>query len=122
MDDLYTRSKIVEHIKNPQNFGKIICPTKQVDMVNRSCGDELVLYVKLKKGIIEDIKYSGEACGVAIASASMVTLELVGKPFKELENLTKDQVILNFGKNALKTSRKQCALLIYEGIQEIIKP
>jgi len=118
MANLYSREELLEHMKNPHNFGKIDNYSKKVDVVNTSCGDEITLYLKVEKGVIIDIKFAGIACGVAKASASMLTDQLKGKKYSDLKKLTKGQVLNNFSE-PLTSSRINCALLVYEGIKKI---
>lgn len=118
MTNLYSREELVEHMKNPHNFGKMDSYSNKVDVVNTSCGDEMTLYLKVDKDVITDIKFAGVACGVAKASASMLTDQLKGKNYSDLKKLTKEKVLSNFSE-PLTSSRVNCALLVYEGIKKI---
>lgn len=118
MSNLYSREELVEHMKNPRNFGKIKDYSKKVDVVNTSCGDEISLYLKVEKDVIVDISFVGEACGVSKASASMLTEQLKGTKYSDLKKVTKEQVLNNFTER-LTPSRVNCALLVYEGIKKI---
>lgn len=118
MTNLYSREELVEHMKNPHNFGKIDDYSKKVDVVNTSCGDEITIFLKVEKGVISKISFFGEACGVAKASASMLTDQLKGTKFDDLKKLTKEKVLKNFSE-PLTPSRINCALLVYEGINKI---
>lgn len=118
MSNLYNREELVEHMKNPRNFGKIDNCSVKVDVVNTSCGDEITLYLKVENDVIKDIKFYGEACGVSKASASMLTQQLKGTKYSNLNKVTKEQVLNNFTES-LTPSRVNCALLVYEGIKKI---
>jgi nitrogen fixation protein NifU and related proteins len=117
MASLYQREELMEHIKNPLNYGKISGSSKVVNVVNSSCGDSLTLYLKIENGVITNFKYEGQACGVAIASASMLSQKLINKPISYLDTLTKKEVLSAFVDN-LSISRKKCALLIYEAVKK----
>lgn len=81
LEEIY-QSVVLQHSKNPFNFGKIenIQPIKGK---NPSCGDQIDLYVLKNNDLIEDIKFQGEGCALCIASASLMTSMLKGKPVSE---------------------------------------
>ncbi|MDR0727922.1 MAG: SUF system NifU family Fe-S cluster assembly protein [Puniceicoccales bacterium] len=65
---------ILEHNRNPQNFGVIPAPDRVARGYNANCGDDICLFLKLSGDDIEEIKFSGEGCAIARASASLLTL------------------------------------------------
>lgn len=81
LEEIY-QSVVLQHSKKPLNFGKIenIQPIKGK---NPSCGDQIDLYILKKNDLIEDIKFQGEGCALCIASASLMTSILKGKPVSE---------------------------------------
>lgn len=118
MSNLYFRENLLNHMKNPSNYGVMSNPDIQVDVVNTSCGDEITLFVKIDNKIIKDVKFTGESCGVAKASASMLSEQLIGMDLETLSKVSKEDVLSNF-KEPLTSSRVKCALLIYEGVQKL---
>ena len=87
-DDLY-QSVILDHSKRPRNFGELPGATS-VHGDNPSCGDEIDLHVKFAPdGAVEDIKFTGQGCEICIASASMMTLKLKGKPRAEAQEMSR---------------------------------
>ncbi len=82
---------LLDHSKRPRNFGTIPEGAVQVDADNPSCGDEIHLNVKFgPDGAVENVKYTGQGCAISQASASMMTLKLMGKPRAEAEQLLHD--------------------------------
>ncbi len=76
---------IIEHNKKPRNFGKLDPCTHHADGQNPLCGDELQLTLNIREGRIEDIKFEGHGCAIDVASASLMTGAVKGKPVVEAE-------------------------------------
>ena len=76
LKNLY-KQVILDHSKHPRNNGAIENSYK-LEMLNPSCGDKIIVSVKLVNDIIEDIKFVGTGCSISLASASMLTEELKG--------------------------------------------
>ncbi|HUZ09598.1 MAG TPA: SUF system NifU family Fe-S cluster assembly protein [Acidimicrobiales bacterium] len=77
--DLY-REVIIDHSRHPQNRRRIEGATVTAEGVNPLCGDQLTLYVNLAEGRIDDIAFEGEGCAISVASASLMTGAIMGKP------------------------------------------
>ncbi len=87
-DDLY-QSVILDHSKRPRNFGEITDAVR-VRGDNPSCGDEIELCVKFTPdGAVEDIKFTGQGCAISIASASLMTMKLKGKPRADAQEMAR---------------------------------
>ncbi len=110
MDDLY-RENILEHYKQPRNFGELPDPDLEFEDNNPLCGDELKVQLKLgDDGRIADVRFSGHGCAISQASASMASEELVGMPVDELIRLDRDFVLDLLGID-ISATRMKCALL-----------
>jgi nitrogen fixation protein NifU and related proteins len=79
LQDLY-RQVILDHNRNPRNFGELADATRVVAGVNPLCGDKMTLYVKLDGGKIEDIRFKGTGCAISVASSSLMTERVKGTP------------------------------------------
>jgi len=77
LQDLY-RQVILDHNRNPRNFGELIDANRVVAGVNPLCGDKMTLYVKLADGKIEDIRFQGTGCAISVASSSLMTERVKG--------------------------------------------
>ncbi len=86
--DLY-QEVIVDHNKNPRNFGKLDSANKTLEGFNPLCGDKLTLYLKTKDDRIEEISFDGSGCAISVASASLMTDLMKGKTVAEAESLFK---------------------------------
>lgn len=78
---------ILDHNKNPRNFGLLDDANRVIEGYNPLCGDRYTIYLKLHDGMIEDIRFSGVGCAISKASASVMTTLLKGKSIKEAEEL-----------------------------------
>jgi nitrogen fixation protein NifU and related proteins len=78
---------ILEHYRRPRNRGTIESPSAEVHMRNPVCGDEIVLQILVREGVVEDVRFSGQGCSISQASASMMTQLLKGKAVAEAEAL-----------------------------------
>lgn len=83
----------MEHYRNPQNFGVMKRPTYKVEAKNPLCGDKILLQLKVnKKGIVEQVRFSGSGCALSIASSSMFTEWMLGKTVKKLKAIGPKQI------------------------------
>ena len=110
MDDLY-RQNILEHYKQPRNFGELPDPDLEFEDNNPLCGDELKVQLNVgEDGRIAEVRFSGHGCAISQASASMASEELVGMPVDELIRLDRDFVLDLLGID-ISATRMKCALL-----------
>jgi nitrogen fixation NifU-like protein len=82
LQELY-RQVILDHNRNPRNFGQLADATRVVAGVNPLCGDKMTLYVKLDDGKIEDIRFQGTGCAISVASSSLMTERVKGASVAE---------------------------------------
>lgn len=89
LKDLY-RDVIVDHNRNPRNFGKLEPADAHADGHNPLCGDRLTMYVNLDGPRIRDAKFEGSGCAISVASASLMTEAVKGKSRDEFKALFED--------------------------------
>ena len=77
LKDLY-RDVILDHNRNPRNFGPLAAASAVVDGFNPLCGDRLKLHLRLVDDRVEDIRFEGQGCAISTASASMMTEAVKG--------------------------------------------
>lgn len=110
MDDFY-RDYILDHYRNPRNFGRIENADATAEDLNPLCGDQIRMDVKLDAaGKVEDVKFSGKGCAISQASASMLTESVRGKSLSEIATLPKEAVLENVG-IGISPTRMKCAML-----------
>ena len=87
LDTLY-RQVIMDHYQHPRNKGKFEDESLTVEMNNPTCGDRIFLQFKLDGDVVEDVRFNGEGCSISLASASMMTEAVKGRPIKEALELS----------------------------------
>lgn len=86
LKDLY-RDVIVDHNRNPRNFGKLTPADAHADGHNPLCGDRLTVYVNLDGDRIRETTFEGNGCAISVASASLLTEAVKGKSRDEIQRL-----------------------------------
>jgi nitrogen fixation NifU-like protein len=110
MDDLY-RENILQHYKNPHNWGELQDADYEADDLNPLCGDELKVQLKVDgDDRIADVRFSGHGCAISQASASMASDEIIGMPIEDLLKLDRSFVLDLLGID-ISATRLKCALL-----------
>ena len=84
--------KVMDHFLHPRNVGVIEDADAVGEVGNAKCGDIMKMYLKIKDDIVEDVKFETFGCGSAIASSSMATEMIKGKPLSEVGKLTNQAV------------------------------
>ena len=110
---------VKEHYKNPKNVGSI----ENADAVGEAgalaCGDALKLYLKIDNGIVTDAKFQTFGCGSAVASSSMLTEMIIGKPLEEVEKITNKDIIDRLG--GLPPEKTHCSVMGREALEDALK-
>lgn len=110
---------VIEHFSNPRNVGVIENPDGYAKVGSPVCGDLMELYLKVEGGVIADIKYRTFGCGAAIASSSMATEMVKGKPLSEAALLTDEQVSAELG--GLPDVKMHCSNLAASALHAAIQ-
>src|SRR3989338_6360228 len=114
------QEQILDHYKNPRNFGRIDDATVHHHEKNPLCGDELDAYLLIDKDKnIADVKIQAHGCAISTASASMLTEHVKGKPIEELKKMTKEDILEMLG-IPISAARLKCALLSLDTFKNAI--
>jgi len=117
MDDLY-RDEILEHYRNPHNFGILESPTTAKEGANPLCGDRITLMLEIgDDGTVQNVAFTGRGCAISQASASMLTDEIKGKSLDEISHMGRQNVLDNLGIE-ISPARMKCAMLSLETLRE----
>ena len=108
-EEIY-RENIIDHFKNPRNYGEIVEAEIKHSELNSICGDMIRLFVKLKEGKVEDVKFKGNGCAISMAATSMMTEVLKKKTLDEIKNLKNEDIFEMLGIK-LGVVRMKCGLL-----------
>lgn len=101
---------ILDHYKNPRNFGTIDDADLSYEEGIPSCGDLIRLDLKVKDEVLEDVKFSGTGCAISQASASILTEKVTGKKVENVLSLTDHDMLEALG-GQVSPIRFKCALL-----------
>ena len=111
--------KVMDHFRNPRNVGTIENADGVGEVGNAKCGDIMKIYLKIRDGVIEDVKFETFGCGSAIASSSMATELIKGKPVSEAIALTNKAVAEAL--DGLPAHKLHCSVLAEEAIKAALK-
>ena len=78
---------ILDHNKNPRNFGPLLSANHSADGLNPLCGDDITVHLLIENDIIKEISFEGSGCAIAKSSASIMTTVLKGKTIEQAEQL-----------------------------------
>ena len=111
--------KVMDHFRNPRNVGTIENADGVGEVGNAKCGDIMKIYLKIRDSVIEDVKFETFGCGSAIASSSMATELIKGKPVSEAIALTNKAVAEAL--DGLPAHKLHCSVLAEEAIKAALK-
>lgn len=111
--------KVMEHFLNPQNVGVIEDADGVGEVGNAKCGDIMKMYLKIDNEVISDVKFETFGCASAIASSSMATEMIKGKPVAEAMLLTNKAVAEAL--DGLPPHKMHCSVLAEEAIQSALE-
>jgi len=111
--------KVMDHFMNPRNMGEIEDADGVGTVGNPVCGDVMRLYLKIKDGVIVDAKFKTFGCGAAIASSSMLTEMLKGKPIEEAKKISNEAVAEAL--DGLPAVKRHCSVLAEEALEAALK-
>ena len=111
--------KVMDHFMNPRNVGCIENADGVGEIGNAKCGDIMKIYLKIENDIIVDAKFETFGCGSAIASSSMATELIMGKPVAQALELTNKAVVEAL--DGLPAHKVHCSVLAEEAIKNALK-
>ena len=111
-------AKVMDHFTNPRNVGEIADANGVGEVGNAVCGDIMKMYLKIEDNMIMDVKFKTFGCGSAIATSSMATELIKGKPLDEALKLTNKAVVEAL--DGLPPSKIHCSVLAEQAIKAAI--
>ena len=115
---LYTQT-VMDHFMHPRNVGEIADADGVGEVGNAKCGDIMKMYLKIKDNVIQDVKFETFGCGSAIASSSMATEMIKGKPIAQALQITNKAVTEAL--DGLPAHKLHCSVLAEEAIKKALK-
>ena len=111
--------KVMDHFRHPRNIGSIENADGIGEVGNGKCGDIMKMYLKIDDDVVSDVKFETFGCGSAIASSSMATELIKGKPLREVLQLTNKAVTEAL--DGLPTHKLHCSVLAEEAIRAAVE-
>jgi nitrogen fixation NifU-like protein len=111
-------TKVMEHFANPHNVGDLPDANGIGSVGNAVCGDIMKMYIKVEDDIIVDVRFQTFGCGAAIATSSISTDMIKGKPIREALQLTNQAVAEALG--GLPPVKMHCSVLAEEAVRSAI--
>ena len=111
--------KVMDHFMNPRNVGVIEDANAIGEVGNAKCGDIMKMYIKIENDVIEDVKFETFGCASAIASTSMATELIKGKPVSDAMKLTNKAVAEAL--DGLPDYKMHCSVLAEEAIRSALE-
>jgi nitrogen fixation protein NifU and related proteins len=109
-DDQFYREFILDHYRNPRNFGRLEGPDITHEEYNPLCGDLVGMDFRLRDGVIDEVKFHGRGCAISQASASLLTQRLHGMSLEDARSISREDVLGELGIE-ISPARLKCALL-----------
>ena len=111
--------KVMDHFNHPRNVGEIENPSGVGTVGNAKCGDIMRMYLKISEDeIIEDVKFQTFGCASAIATSSIATDMIKGKPLSEALKLTNQAVVESL--DGLPAVKIHCSVLAEQAVKAAI--
>jgi nitrogen fixation NifU-like protein len=111
--------KVMDHFSNPRNVGEIPDADGIGEVGNPTCGDIMKIFIKVKDGVIDDIKFKTFGCGAAIATSSMVTELVKGKTIDEALKISNKTVAEAL--DGLPSKKMHCSNLAADALHKAIE-
>ena len=111
---------LLDHFRHPRNYGSLDAPDISNEQFNPLCGDRIRLELKLEKARVVEVRFTGDACAIATAAASLLTEMVRGEDIENLTNIPDAQLISAL-ESDIKPARVQCALLPLQALREGVK-
>ena len=111
--------KVMDHFRNPRNVGEIPDADGIGEVGNAKCGDIMKMYLKIDDDVITDVKFETFGCGSAIATSSMATELIKGKPVSEALELSNKAVVEAL--DGLPAYKLHCSVLAEEAVKAAVK-
>lgn len=118
MSSLY-QDFILDHYRNPRNYGSLKQATHQGKAHNPTCGDQLEMDIQVRNDTIEEVRFRGSGCAISQAGASLLSEVIKGKNVSEALSLEPKEV-LGLIKVPLSPNRLKCALLSLETLKKTL--
>ena len=110
--------KVMDHFSNPRNVGELPDANGIGEVGNPKCGDFMTMYLKIQIDVVKEVRFKTFGCGAAIATSSIATEMIKGKPLSEVLQLTNSAVVNAL--DGLPPQKIHCSVLAEQAIKSAI--
>ena len=107
---------ILEHFRNPRNYGSLPAPDISYEDVNPLCGDRIRIELKVRGSIIEAARFKGDGCAISLAAASILTELILGADVTDADLISTDTLLTSL-QSDVRPARIKCALLALQALR-----
>ena len=111
---------LLDHFRNPRNYGSLPSPDTVYEEFNPLCGDRIRIELKISDNRIAAARFVGDGCAICIAAASVLTELILNADIEEADVIS-SEMLLSSLKSDIKPSRMKCALLPLEALRSCVK-
>ena len=111
---------ILDHFRNPRNYGSLPAPDIAYEDVNPLCGDRIRIELTVRGRVVQAARFKGDGCAISLAAASILTELIVGADIDQEEVISNDKLLSSL-KSDIKPARMKCALLPLEVLRSGVK-
>ena len=111
---------IMEHFKNPENYGALSDFNCSCQLKNVSCGDVIGVWLKVDGEVLKQIGFEGKGCAISQASMSILSEEILDMKKDEIEKISSGDLVDIIGVD-LGPTRLKCALLGLSAVKKCLK-
>lgn len=109
---------VLEHFTNPRNAGVMDDPDGVGVQSNPVCGDTMRLMLRIRDGVVSEVRWQTAGCPAAIATSSIASEMIAGRTLEELAGLTREQIVAAAG--GLPASKLHCSVLAQDAVRRAI--
>ncbi len=113
------KDEIIDHYKNPRNFGVIDGCALAITEANSSCGDVIKVFMEVDGDRVKSVKWQGVGCAISTAAASMLSEKITNMSLSEVREISEDEVMEMLG-GEVSAGRKKCATLAHRAILKML--
>jgi nitrogen fixation protein NifU and related proteins len=111
---------LLDHFRNPRNYGSLPSPDSVYEEFNPLCGDRIRIELSISDNRIAAARFVGDGCAICIAAASVLTELILNADIEEADVIS-SEMLLSSLKSDIKPSRMKCALLPLEALRSCVK-
>jgi len=111
---------LLDHFRNPRNYGSLPSPDVAYEEVNPLCGDRIRIELEINDNRIVAARFVGDGCAISVAAASILTELILGDDIEQGAVISSEKLLSSL-KSDIKPSRMKCALLPLEALRSCLK-